>query len=70
MIRQAYKALPPMSAMRAYLRLSEQFGLSDETIRQILRKKHPPNWTIGEIHQQLARKSSNFAPWTEILTYN
>ena len=42
-VREAFKALPPMPVMKAYIRLSEQFGLSDETIRQILRKNHPPN---------------------------
>ena len=43
LIREAYKALPPMPAMKAYTRLGLQFGLSDETIRQILQKNHPPN---------------------------
>jgi len=41
-IRQAYNALPAMPAMKAYLRLGEQFGLSDERIRKILAKNHPP----------------------------
>ncbi|MBQ6984368.1 MAG: hypothetical protein IJM92_11410 [Fibrobacter sp.] len=41
-IRQAYNALPPMPAMKAYIVLGEQFGLSDEWIRKILAKKHPP----------------------------
>ena len=42
-IRQAYNALPPMPAMKAYIRLAEQFALSDDHIRRILRKNHPPN---------------------------
>ena len=42
-VRDAFNALPPMPAMKAYLRLSEQFGFSDDHIRRILRKKHPPN---------------------------
>ena len=41
-VRAAFNALPAMPIMKAYLRLAEQFGFSDETIRQILRKKHPP----------------------------
>ena len=41
-IREAYKALPAMSAMRAYARLADQFCLSDERIRKILAKKRPP----------------------------
>jgi len=41
-IREAYKALPPMPVMKAYVQLGEQFGLSDEWIRKILAKKHPP----------------------------
>ena len=40
-IRQAFKTLPPMPAMKAYIVLGEQFGLSDEAIRKILAKKHP-----------------------------
>ena len=42
MIRAAYNELPPMSAMRAYVVLGEKFCLSDERIRKILAKKHPP----------------------------
>ncbi|MBQ6984099.1 MAG: hypothetical protein IJQ20_04135 [Paludibacteraceae bacterium] len=42
-VREAYKALPPMPAMKAYVLLGERFGLSDDHIRRILRKKHPPN---------------------------
>jgi hypothetical protein len=41
-IRAAYNALPPMDAMRAYAHLADQFCLSDERIRKILAKKHPP----------------------------
>ena len=37
-VREAYKALPPMPAMKAYVLLGERFGLSDEWIRKILAK--------------------------------
>ncbi len=37
-VREAYKALPPMPAMKAYVVLGERFGLSDDHIRRILRK--------------------------------
>jgi hypothetical protein len=40
LIRCAFKKmLGTMPVMRIYLELSEQFGLSDETIRKILGKK-------------------------------
>ena len=42
LIREAFNRLPSMPVMLAYVRLGEQFGLSDETIRKILAKKHPP----------------------------
>ena len=38
-VREAFKALPPMPVMKAYVLLGEQFGLSDERIRKILAKK-------------------------------
>ena len=38
----AFNALPSMPLMKAYLRLAEQFGFSDDHIRRILRKKRPP----------------------------
>ena len=41
-VRAAFNALPPMPAMKAYVLLGEQFGLSDEWIRKILAKNHPP----------------------------
>ena len=41
-VREAYKALPPMPAMKAYVVLGERFGLTDEAIRKIMAKKHPP----------------------------
>ena len=40
-IRKAFGELPPMPAMRAYVILGEQFGMSDEWIRKILAKKPP-----------------------------
>ncbi len=40
LIRQeANKLLGTMPAMRLYIQLAEQFGLSDERIRKILAKK-------------------------------
>ena len=43
-VRDAFNALPKdLPAMRIYVILGEQFGYSDEHIRRILRKKHPPN---------------------------
>ena len=42
-IRQAFNELAgTMPAMRIYARLAEQFDLSEEWIRKILAKKHPP----------------------------
>ena len=43
LIRRAFKKmLGTMPVMRIYLKLSEQFGLSDERIRKILGKKSSP----------------------------
>ena len=36
------KLLGTLPVMDIYVRLGEQFGMSDETIRHILAKKHPP----------------------------
>ncbi|MBO4518441.1 MAG: hypothetical protein J5704_00205 [Paludibacteraceae bacterium] len=42
-IRQAAAQLyGTMPAMKIYLQLADQFNLSDEHIRRILRKKRPP----------------------------
>ena len=42
-IRKAFNELAgTMPAMRIYARLAEQFDLSEEWIRKILAKKHPP----------------------------
>ena len=41
--REFNKLVGTMPVMRLYLVLGEKFGLSDETVRQILKKKHPPN---------------------------
>ena len=37
--QEANKLLGTMPAMRLYIQLAEQFGLSDERIRKILAKK-------------------------------
>ena len=43
LIRQAFNELAgTMPLLKIYLQIGERFGLSDETIRQILHKKHPP----------------------------
>ena len=36
------KLVGTMPVMHIYIRLGEQFGMSDETIRHILAKNHPP----------------------------
>ena len=36
------KLVGTMPVMDIYVRLGEQFGMSDEWIRKILAKKHPP----------------------------
>ena len=42
-IRKAFtQLLGTMPVMKIYVRLADQFNLSDETIRRILRKKRPP----------------------------
>lgn len=41
-IREAYHSLPVMPAMQAYAQLADQFDLSEERIRKILAKNHPP----------------------------
>ena len=42
-IRKAFlKLIGTMPVMKIYVQLGEQFNLSDETIRRILRKKRPP----------------------------
>jgi len=42
-IRKAFlKLIGTMPVMKIYVQLGEQFGMSDEWIRKILAKKHPP----------------------------
>ena len=42
-IREEFNKLAgKMPLLQIYIVLGEFFGLSDETIRQILHKKHPP----------------------------
>ena len=44
---EAAKLYGTMPVMKIYIQLADQFDLSDEHIRRILRKKHPPNTTDG-----------------------
>ena len=43
LVRKAFNELSgTMPLLKIYIRIGEQLGLSDETVRHILHKKHPP----------------------------